>query len=58
MCTVKEVKEEIENLKIYLNTLIRLKNGDLLDPLVLEASQMLDTALGKYADLTNNTSQE
>lgn len=54
MSEIKEIKEQIEKLRINLHKLIDEKN-DLLDPDVVAASQMLDVVLNKYNEIINKS---
>lgn len=54
MSEIKEIKEQIEKLRINLHKLIDEKN-DLLDPDVVAASQMLDAVLNKYNEIINKS---
>lgn len=47
MCETKNITEKIEEVRKKMNDLIKEK-GDLLDPEVIIASQMLDSVLNEY----------
>ncbi|HHY05189.1 MAG TPA: aspartyl-phosphate phosphatase Spo0E family protein [Thermoanaerobacterales bacterium] len=47
MCETKNITEKIEEVRNKMNDLIKEK-GDLLDPEVIIASQMLDAVLNEY----------
>lgn len=47
MCETKNITEKIEEVRNKMNDLIKEK-GDLLDPEVIIASQMLDSVLNEY----------
>jgi stage 0 sporulation regulatory protein len=47
MCETKNITEKIEEVRKKMNDLIKEK-GDLLDPEVIIASQMLDAVLNEY----------
>ncbi|PJI07173.1 MULTISPECIES: aspartyl-phosphate phosphatase Spo0E family protein [Clostridium] len=54
MSEIEEIKEQIEKLRVNLNKLID-ENGNLVNPDVVAASQMLDTVLNKYNEIINKT---
>ncbi|MBV4419684.1 aspartyl-phosphate phosphatase Spo0E family protein [Clostridium tyrobutyricum] len=47
MSKIEKISSDLENLRIKLNILIAEKK-DLLDPEIIIASQMLDSALNRY----------
>lgn len=51
MSEIDRLIEDIDKLRTNLNNLIKKKDGDLQDPEVLSASQMLNSVLTEYNKL-------
>ncbi len=54
MCSLETLKNDINNVRSTLHSLINKKQGDLLDKEIISVSQQLDTLLNKYNSILSN----